>query len=353
MNQRIETLREVMHEKNLTGFIINNPNNIRYITDLKAEGTLLITDKENIFITDARYIEEVKNTLSLEDEISLLDIKDVTENDYLSFFQNCQSVGFEENYISYAEYKKMIVRYRIKDAVETEGLIEKLRIIKKQDEIDKIEKACNITDNCFLHITDYIKPGMTEKDIAIEIEKTILESGAEGLAFETVVASGENSSKPHAVPSDRVIQSGDPIVLDFGARYQGYCADMTRTVFVGSVSDEARKLYEFVLAVQTRAFNKMKNGADCRQIAKDVQTELNARNYEMIHALGHGVGIEVHEKPYLSINSNSYLKENMTLTNEPGIYIPGVIGIRIEDTVLINVMSARNLTKSNKNLLII
>lgn len=353
MNDKIKSLREKMSELELDGMIIENPINIRYITGIQAEGTLILNDKENLFITDARYIEDLNNTITLDDEIVILNVNTLEKEDYFRVFANCCKVGVEENYITYAEYTNIVRKYRIKETVETDSLIEKMREIKTQNEIACIEKACNITDSCFLHILDFIKPGISEKDVAIEIQKFIIESGADGLAFETIVASGENSSKPHVIPTNRIIQSGDAIILDFGAKYNGYCADMTRTIFVDKVTETEKELYEFLLNVQIRAFNKYKNNANCNEIACSVQNELYAHNFDLIHALGHGVGMEIHEKPILSTKSNYTLREDMIVTNEPGIYIPGKLGIRIEDTVLVNNMSATNLTKSNKNLLVI
>lgn len=353
MNLRIEKLREEMSSMNLDGMIVNNPTNIRYLTDLQAEGTLLINEKENIFITDSRYIEDVNQVLTIEDEINALNVSDLTENDYLSFFQLCNRVGFEERFITYSDYNNIVMKYRLKEAVETEQIIEKMRVIKDEREIENIETACNITDSCFLYLLDFIRVGMTEKQVKYEIQKFFLENGADGEAFDTIVASGVNTSKPHAIPTDKVIENGDAVLIDFGAKYNGYCADMTRTIFVGNISDEARNLYDLVLKTQARAFSKMKNDADGRMIANNVKNEFYFNKYDLIHALGHGVGMDVHERPVLSTRSNCILKENMVVTNEPGIYIPGKIGIRIEDTVLINNMTATNLTKSNKNLFVI
>ncbi len=319
---RINTLREKMAGLELDGMIIENPINICYLTGIQAEGTLIITEKDNLFITDGRYIEELNNSLTIDDEILVLSIHTLEKEEYFKIFENCKKVGFEEEYITYAEYTNIIRKYRIKEAIETDGLIEKMREIKDQNEIACIEKACNITDSCFLHIIDYIRPGMSEKDIAIEMQKFIIENGADGLAFDTIVASGENSSKPHAMPTNRIIQKGDAIILDFGAKYKGYCSDMTRTIFIGETTDEEKELYEFVLNVQTRAFNKYKNNADCMEIATSVQKELYSHNFNLIHALGHGVGLEIHEKPVLSTKSNYTLKQDMVVTNEPGIYIP-------------------------------
>lgn len=353
MNYKIKCLREKMKLLEIDGMIISNPINIEYITGVYAEGTLIINDKDNIFITDARYIEDVNSTITISDEINVRDQANIPENEYISFFANCPRVGIEENYISYSKYQNLVRIYRLKEAVETNNLIEKMRTIKDDNEIAKIRRACEITDNCFTHLLEYIKVGMTERQIALEIEKYFIENGANGLAFDTIVASGENSSKPHAVPTNRKIQSGDNITIDFGAKYKGYCSDMTRTIFVGSVSDEVRNLYNFILEGQLRATNKIKDGVDGKSVARGVQIEYNARNFELIHALGHGVGLEVHELPYLSYRSSYILKANMVVTNEPGIYIPEKIGIRIEDTILVNKLESEVLTKSSKELIVI
>lgn len=353
MNYKIKCLREKMKLLEIDGMIISNPINIEYITGVYAEGTLIINDKDNIFITDARYIEDVNSTITISDEINVRDQANISENEYISFFANCLRVGIEENYISYSKYQNLVRIYRLKEAVETNNLIEKMRTIKDDNEIAKIRRACEITDNCFTHLLEYIKVGMTERQIAFEIEKYFIENGATGLAFDTIVASGENSSKPHAVPTNRKIQSGDNITIDFGAKYKGYCSDMTRTIFVGSVSDEVRNLYNFILEGQLRATNKIKDGVDGKSVARGVQIEYNARNFELIHALGHGVGLEVHELPYLSYRSSYILKENMVVTNEPGIYVPEKIGIRIEDTILVNKLESEVLTKSSKELIVI
>lgn len=353
MNCRISKLRNEMDNIEIDGMIVNNPINIKYLTNIEADGILLVTPRENIFITNPLYIEDVNNTITIDDEIIVYNSQNLRNEDYYTFFQNCNRVGFEENYITYANYIKMIRKFRIKEAIETEEIIEKIRICKDNDEILKIEKACNITDSCFLYLLDYIKTGMTEKQIANEIKNFFIENGADKEAFETIVACGKNTSKPHAIPTDTKIKEGDAILIDFGANYQGYNADMTRTIFMKYVSDENKALYNFILKVQERAFEKIKNGADAKAISESVKTEFYSQGYDLIHALGHGVGLEIHEKPILSYLRECTLKEDMVVTNEPGIYIPNKIGIRIEDTVLVNNMSATNLTKSNKNLLIL
>ena len=243
MNPKLQWLRNKMSSLDLQGLIISNPINIKYLTNIEAEGTLLLTRKENIYITDARYIEHVHSTLTLFDEIIVYDMNDVSREDYENFFMFCENVGFEEHYVTYAQYKEYMRKYKINSLVETEYIIEKQRMIKDEEEISNIKKACEITDNCFSYILDYIKPGMTEKQIANEIEE-YYKQRTDGLSFDTIVASGENSSKPHAIPTDRKIQEVDIITIDMGCKVNGYCSDMTRTFFVGEVPEYIKPVYE-------------------------------------------------------------------------------------------------------------
>ena len=236
MNRKMQWLRNQLLSLDLQGMIVSNPVNIRYLTNIRAEGTLLVTRKENIFITDGRYIEDVHNTLTLFDEIVVYDARGLSQDDYENFFMFCENVGFEENYVTYAGYKELIRKYKINNLVETENIIERQRMIKDKEEISNIQKACETTDDCFKYLLTYIKPGMTEKQIADEIEE-YYKQRAEGLSFETIVASGENTSKPHAVPTDRKIEEQDIITIDMGCKVNGYCSDMTRTFFVGKVPE--------------------------------------------------------------------------------------------------------------------
>lgn len=217
MNSNLRWLRDKIKMQNLQGIIISNPINVKYLVGIEAEGTLLITPKENIYITDGRYIESVNKTLTLDDEIIVYDMKNLTKDDYENFFLFCENVGFEEEYVTYARYKEFMHKYKINSLNETEGIIEKQRMIKDSEEIELIRKACEITDNCFEYLKSYIKVGITEKQIAKEIENFFISNGAEGVSFETIVASGANSSKPHAVPTDKAIESGDPITIDMVA----------------------------------------------------------------------------------------------------------------------------------------
>ncbi len=352
MNPKLQWLRNKMSSLDLQGLILTNPVNIRYLTNIDAEGILLLTRKDNIYITDARYIEAVHSTLTLYDEIIVYDIHDVSKEDYENFFMFCENVGFEEYDISYAKYKEYIRKYKIHNFVETEHIIEKQRMIKDEDEIRNIEKACEITDNCFSYLLTYIKPGMTEKQIANEIED-YYKQRTDGLSFDTIVASGENTSKPHAVPTDRKIQEKDIITIDMGCKVNGYCSDMTRTFFVGEVPEEIKPVYDLVLKNQVQTLESYKDGASTRLLTKMVENDFKLNNYDLIHSLGHGVGLEIHEPPYVSYSSDTQLRENMVVTDEPGIYIPGKFGVRIEDTVQITKFGCISLTKSEKNYIII
>jgi Xaa-Pro aminopeptidase len=337
---------------NLQGLIVSNPVNIKYLTNIDAEGVLLLTRKENVYITDSRYIEAVHNVLTLFDEIIVYDIKDVSKYDYENFFLFCENVGFEEDYLTYAKYKEYMHKYKINNFVETEKIIEKQRLIKDDDEIANIKTACEITDKCYSYILTYIKPQMTERQIANEIDRYFNEN-SDGLAFDTIVASGENTSMPHAVPTDRKIQEEDIITIDMGCKYNGYCSDMTRTFFVGKVLDYAKPVYNLVLKNQVQTMDSIKEGMSIKLLTKMVENDFLLNNYDLVHALGHGVGLEIHEAPVISSRNDNVLRGNMIITNEPGIYLPGKFGVRIEDTVLVTKYGCIDLTKSNKNFVVI
>lgn len=352
MNPKLQWLRNTMSSLDLQGLIISNPVNIKYLTNIEAEGVLLLTRKENIYITDGRYIEHVHSTLTLYDEIIVNDINSVSKDDYENFFMFCENVGFEENYVTYAGYKELIRKYKINNLVETEHIIEKQRMIKDKEEISNIQKACEITDDCFSYILSYIRPGMTEKQIAEEIEE-YYKRRTDGLAFDTIVASGENTSKPHAVPTERKIQEQDIITIDMGCKVNGYCSDMTRTFFVGSVPEMIKPVYDLVLKNQVQTLEEMKDGASTRMLTKMVENDFKLNGHSLIHSLGHGLGMEIHEAPYVSYRSDAQLRENMVVTDEPGIYVPGKFGVRIEDTVQITKFGCISLTKSEKNYIVI
>ena len=353
MNPKIKWLRDKIRLSNMDGIIISNPVNIKYLTGINAEGTLLVTRKENYYITDSRYIEYAKSVITINDGIIVYNMSDISREDYENFFLFCDKVGFEENYVTYFMYKLYMQRYKINNLEETENIIEKQRMIKDEEEIGYIEKACKITDACFSHLLNFIKIGMTEKEIAFEIEKFFIQNGADGVAFETIVASGKNSSKPHAVPTDKKIEAGDPITIDMGCKYKGYCSDMTRTVFAKFVPDSVKPVYDLVLKNQLQTLKDMKEDMAIKVVSKMVENDFKINGFELVHSLGHGVGLDIHEIPFINGKNDGVLKANMTVTSEPGIYIPNRFGVRIEDTVLITKSGCINLTKSDKNYIIV
>ncbi|MCI9063477.1 MAG: aminopeptidase P family protein [Clostridia bacterium] len=352
MNDRIKTLRNKMAGLNIEGMIISNPINIKYLTGIDAEGIFLVTRKENIYITDGRYIEYVSSILTPFDEIVVDDFRNISTDEYENFFMFCENVGFEENYVTYADYKEYMHKYKINNFVEAECIMNQLRMLKDDEEIANIKKACRITDKCFEFLLEYIKPGMTEKHIAKKIEEYFNEN-AEGISFDTIVASGENSSKPHAIPGDRKIEDQDIITIDMGCKINGYCSDMTRTIFVGLQTPEQKRVYDLVLKNQRNVLNQICDGANIKNITKSVTSDFEVNGYDLIHSLGHGVGLEIHEKPFINLKNENLLKEDMIITDEPGIYIPGNFGIRIEDTVLVTKQGSLVLTESKKDSIII
>jgi len=353
MNDKIRNLREKLKALNLEGMIVTNPVSIKYLTNIEDEGTLLITRRENIYITYPRYLENVKSTLTINDEVIVVSSRDISKEDYENFFIFCENVGFEENYVTYENYKNLKHIYKANNLVETEGIVEKLREVKDEEEIENIKKACEITDKCFSHLLKFIKIGMTEKEIAFEIETFFKKNGADGLAFDTIVAIGENSSKPHWKPGDREVRNTDPILIDMGCKYNGYCSDMSRTIFMGCILEKYKPAYDLILKNQLLAQREMKEYASIKTISQMVESDFKLNHFTLIHALGHGVGLETHERPFLVSRNDTFLKENMVIANEPGIYIPGEYGIRIEDTLLITKNGSITLTNSAKNYTVI
>lgn len=352
MNPEMKQLRDKLKGLKLDGMIVSNPANVRYLTGLDAEGYLLITPKENVFITDGRFIEQVNNELTIDSEIVCVEGKTLTSYDHKSYFEECENIGFEERYVTYENYKNYLQTYQV-NLVETEGIIESQRIVKEEYEIEKIKKACEITDKAFDATINNLRKGMTEKEVACLLNYQMVKFGAEGFAFETIVASGPNSSMPHAVPTDRVIEENDIVLFDFGAKFGGYCSDCSRTIFIGSVTEKQKKYYEFVLEEQQKAIDNFKEGTNLKTIVKNREMDYKLENLRLIHALGHGVGLEIHEEPFLRSTVDCNLKKDSVIAIEPGVYFPGEFGIRIEDTCRVTKEKSEPLTQSKKDLKIV
>ena len=352
MNYRMKWLRNQLVSLKLDGMIVSNPTNVKYLTGLTEEGFLILGPKENIFVTDSRYIESVNKKLTIDDEIIAYDSRTLSQYDYENIFINYPNVGFEEKHVTYEQYKKYLRMFQV-DLVETEGLIENQRTVKDEEEIKFVKKACEITDDSFQYILTFLKEGITEKEVAFELEKYMIMNGAEDIAFDLIVAFGENTSMPHAVPTDRKLRKGDIIQFDIGCKYQGYCSDFSRVVFTEAPTEEQKEIYQFLLDQQKKLSIAFRDGANIKNVIKDRETDYKLKNYNIAHAFGHGVGLDIHEQPFLSSKIDNFAKENSIIAVEPGIYYAGKFGMRIEDTYCIEKMGTEQLTKFRKDYIVV
>ncbi len=339
--------------KNVDGALIISPENRRYFTGFDAsDGCLFATKSGSVFLTDSRYIEAAKNKITCcgveEQRAKLIE--------YAQRF-GCKTLAVEADRLTVTQLKnlrKSLHGIRL-TTVATDKLIDSFREVKTDGEVENIVKAQRIAEAALEHILGFIKIGVTEKEIALELDHYMLSHGAEALSFETIAISGANTSKPHGVPTDKRVEDGDFVTMDYGAVVNGYHSDMTRTVAVGSVGDEQRKVYDTVLKAQLASLEILRSGLKCAEgdlAARDVITEAGYGEF-FRHSTGHGVGIEIHEKPNLSPKSVATLRTGNIVTVEPGIYIPGKFGVRIEDMALITENGCKNLTIAPKKLVIL
>ena len=339
--------------------IINNNANKRYLTGVNTDdaGTLVICREKAYFIIDSRYIEVVTNSVSDLFTVVLQDELYTQINEI--FVQNkVQNYCIEKQCTTISSFEKIsnsLSKFTLNNDYDIYNDIIELRSIKCNCELDFIKKAQEITEKGFDYILGKISQNKTEKELALELEFFLRKNGADKLSFDTIFVSGKNTSLPHGKPSDKKIEIGDFITIDFGVEFNGYMSDITRTIAFGKVSDEQIKVYNIVLNAQNAAFNLIKEGIECSKIdkaARDVISEAEYGKY-FGHALGHSVGLEIHETPNFSPKCNTILKEGMVLTVEPGIYLPNKFGVRIEDMVFVTKNGYENLTKSDKSLIIL
>ena len=337
---------------NIDGILITNNTNMIYILGISIEGYVYINNKQTFVITDSRYIEEVKNVINGIDDVICINI--FNQDEIIELLKD-KVVLVEAKDLTLYKSKIIKEKYLIKELIETEDLIEEIRMIKEEYEIECIAKACKIADEAFTYILDYIKVGMTEIEIRDELENQMRKLGAEGTSFATIIASGQNSSKPHAICTDRKIESQDIILFDFGCKYKGYCSDMSRTIFVGGITQKQEKIYNIVRDAQKLVIENIKEGVKTNYLDNLVHDLFENKELEenYLHSLGHGVGLDIHELPPVSIKSDFELKENMIITDEPGIYFENEFGIRIEDTVCVKKDGILNLCNSSKDIIII
>lgn len=351
---KLMKLREQMQKRELDSLLVTNPYNLRFITGFTGTaGLALITPNDAWFITDFRYTEQageqVKEFKVVQAQKGLID-----EVARIAHEAAVERLAFEQDYMTFATYSQYLEK--LSATLEpVSGLIEKLRMVKSPEELEVLKAAAKIADDAFEHICSYIKAGMTELEVSNELEFFMRSQGATSSSFDIIVASGLRSALPHGVASDKKIESGDLITLDFGALYNGYVSDITRTVAVGEPSDKLKEIYHVVLESQVLALEKIKpgmTGIEADAIARDY---IKSKGYGEAfgHSTGHGIGLEVHEGPGLSFRSETILEPGMAVTVEPGIYLPGIGGVRIEDDILITETGNERLTHSSKELRIL
>ncbi|MBP2649320.1 MAG: ypdF [Firmicutes bacterium] len=348
-NARLIKLRNFLAGRNLDGVIISGSENNCYFSGFTGSaGVLLISGQATKLITDFRYIEQASQEApdfevirhgssiheTIQAEIAGLGLK---------------RIGFEGSYLTYDEFSAI----KVKELEFVSVKLDDLRMVKDQAEIANIRKAVEITDLAFSQILSVLKPGMTEREAAFELEFFMRKAGAEKLSFDTILVSGTKSALPHGTPSDKVIEQGDFVTMDFGALYNGYHADMTRTIVMGKASAKQREIYKLVLSAQLAATKAVKpglRGKEVDAIARKIIADGGYADY-FGHGLGHGVGLAIHEGPRLSPLGEVVLTPGMVVTVEPGIYLPKWGGVRIEDTVVVTADGVDILTASSKELI--
>ena len=339
MGQRLANLCLKLERQSLDGLIVSSPANITYLTEIPSrDSLLLVSQKENFYFTDSRYIEEVKESLR-----GCATVKEINGSIFKLIADTCKSkvfkkIAFEERNLSYGEYKS--IRKELKNYIKlipTHGLIEELRQIKEPQEVKKIKKAIQITGQALEFIAKLIAPGKTELELVAELERFIRYKGATNSAFDIIVAAGANSSLPHHISSQRKIKPDEPVLVDMGIEFMGYKSDLTRVFFSDKINGLFRKIYATVLEAQAKAIKLIRPAVKIGEIDAASRKHIAAGGFGKFfgHSLGHGVGIEIHEEPRICAKEKEILLPGMVFTVEPGIYLPGKFGVRIEDMVLV------------------
>ncbi len=357
-DRRLAALRRRLASEEIEAIIITDVPNVRYITGFEgvfddgANVACMLTDQFARVYTDSRYSEAV--AVAAEGTPWILHVQ--RESLYIELCdqvvaEGVQSVALESN-VPYGRFRFLSERFGGRVEV-VDQWVEELRQVKEAAEVERITRAAELTVAAFEYALGLITPGATEAGLALEIEYFMRSNGADGVAFAPIVASGPNASKPHAVASTREIGTGDLVVLDIGARFDGYCADMTRTVAVGKATERQREIYEAVLEAQETALSQIRGGlraSDADALARK-SLEASGLAEEFSHGLGHGVGLEVHEMPSVGPRSRDTILSGSVITVEPGVYVPGFAGVRIEDLVVVDDGGSTLLTTADKRLI--
>ncbi|WP_059052356.1 M24 family metallopeptidase [Paenibacillus senegalimassiliensis] len=350
-NTRVIRLREAMNKQHLEAVLITGEVNRRYVTGFTgSSGYVLVTLQDAWLLTDFRYLIQAADQAQ---GFQIVDHGASVTGALHSLLSgaNIKRLGFEEELMSFATYRSYERELKPVELVPVSGLVEELRMFKDSGELKLMKEAADLADQTFMHMLDVLKPGISEWDAALELEIFMRKNGATGPSFETIMASGERSALPHGRASERIMQSGDLVTMDFGALMNDYCSDITRTVAIGTPSEKLREIYDITLEAQLRAVEGIRPGMTGREadaLARDVIANYGYGEY-FGHSTGHGLGMEVHEAPRLSKASDTVLQPGMVVTVEPGIYLPGIGGVRIEDDIVITETGNRRLTESTKD----
>lgn len=354
MDDKLTKLRAQFAELNIDGMLIMSEYNRRYLTNFTGTAGVAIVSKDAaLFITDFRYIEQAKNEAKQFEIIEHENIIYETIAKEVARLGISQ-LGFEQDKVTFSEHKilEKVIQAKL---IPVSDVVEKLRLLKTDREINILTEAAKIADDAFAHILNVIKAGMTEIEVANELEFFMRRQGATSASFDIIVASGVRSALPHGVASNKVIEDGDFVTMDFGAYYNGYVSDITRTIAVGTPNDKLVEIYNIVLTAQERGVAGIKPGITCKEADSLTRDYIKEQGYGQYfgHSTGHGIGMEVHEGPRLSHLSTMILQPRMVVTCEPGIYLPNLGGVRIEDDLLITETGNLTLTKAPKQLITI
>ncbi|WP_223555326.1 MULTISPECIES: M24 family metallopeptidase [Lysinibacillus] len=351
----LEQLRVSLRAQQSDVLIITSHQNRRYLTGFTGSaGTVVITPTQALLLVDFRYTQQATKQ-SKEFDVREIDRSRLYETiQEILDTESIQTVGFEQQHVTYEVYQLMSSKLTA-TLKPLSNIVENLRMIKTPEEIELIKKAAWISDEAFKYILTFIKPGVSEIDIANELEFHMRKNGATGAAFDIIIASGHRSALPHGVASDKIIEEGDMLTLDFGAYYQGYRSDMTRTIAVGEPPEKLMEIYQIVYDSLQIALSSMKAGITGKEADSFSRDFIKAKGYGQNygHGSGHGIGLDIHENIFMSTVCEDILEENMVLTVEPGIYIPDFGGVRIEDDVIVTKNGVEVITYSPKELIIL
>lgn len=347
----VKNIRKMLQEKELEAILIFNPENRQYVSGFTGSaGYVLISEKEQVFMTDFRYIEQAKNET---DGFKIIEIgKDNPVTDIVKSY-DFKTLGIEDDFVTYEQFLNFDEKWENIKLVPLKRALTELRSIKNTEEISKIQRAAEITDKAYEHIIKKIQPGISELDIALDLEYFMKTKGASKVSFDIIVASGHRSALPHGIASEKVLEKGDMVTIDFGCVYKGYCSDMTRSFVLGQASNKQKEIYHTVLEAQDSALQAVKPGKTGKELDAIARKIISDKGYGKYfgHGLGHGVGLEVHELPHVNHLGEQVMQPGMVITIEPGVYIPEYGGVRIEDLLTVTEDGYQLLSNTPKELI--